>query len=65
MIEERELWACASHYLRRHGAEARSVVALRIADLRAGGELEGARVFARILDRIEQLEARAPGGLVQ
>lgn len=65
MIEEREIWACASQLLDRHGADASSQATQRADELLARGELEGHHTFLRILDRIRQLEATAPNGQVQ
>jgi hypothetical protein len=60
VIDDRELWACASFLLQQHGAGARSFAAKRARALFAAGEIEGHQVFLQIEVRIGQLEAVAP-----
>ena len=62
MIEDREIWACADLFLKRHGETAWLVVTQRADELLAQGELEGHRTFLRILRRIRELEAIRPDG---
>ena len=64
MIEDREIWACAHQLMRQHGVGAWFAAAQRADELLEQGEMEGHRTFLRILDRIEQLEAKNPTGLV-
>lgn len=64
MISEWELWACANHYVARHGADAPIIAAMRADELLAEGDLGGARTFQAIVRRIEQLlDERAPTSL--
>jgi hypothetical protein len=60
MIEDREIWACANLLLRQHGSEAWNIASRRAQELLAQGEAEGHRTFARIMDRIRELEAVSP-----
>ena len=62
-ITERELWACAQHFVQRYAADAPVFAALRADELLAAGEMEGARTFNAIVRRIEALLAPAPGTL--
>jgi hypothetical protein len=56
-----ELWACAQHYVTRHGEDAGVIAALRCDALFAQGDLDGARNYRTIIRRIEQLLAPAAG----
>ena len=50
-----EMWACAAHFMSRYGADA-SLRAAEISDeLLAAGDVVGARTFATIARRIEEL----------
>jgi hypothetical protein len=62
MVDDREIWACANHFLRQHGGDAWLVVSQRADELLAEGEMEGHRTFLRILNRIRQLEQSGPVG---
>lgn len=64
VIEDREIWACASQLLRQHGGDARLIAGQRAEQLLALGEDEGHRTFMRILDRIHILEASTPTGAI-
>ena len=64
MIEDREIWACAHQLMKQHGELAWFEAAQRADELLEAGELQGHRVFMRILDRIKQLEAETPQGVV-
>jgi hypothetical protein len=63
MITEWELWACANYFVREHGEDAPIVAAMRADELLAEGNLEGMRVFQRIVRRINQLLEESPGAL--
>lgn len=63
MLSEWELWACAKHFVDRHGEDAGIVVAMRADELLERGEFEGARNFHAIVQRINQLLAKASGAL--
>lgn len=62
-ISERELWACAQHYVQRYAVDAPVHAAMRADELLAAGEIEGARTFIAIVRRIETLLAPAKGSL--
>lgn len=64
MIEDREIWACANLLLRQHGSKAWNVASQRTAELLAAGDVDGHRTFARIMDRIRELEALSPASRV-
>jgi hypothetical protein len=64
MIEDREIWGCAHHLLKQHGADAWFAASRRADALLARGEMEGYRTFVRILGAIRQLEALAPANSV-
>lgn len=63
MITDWELWACANHYVKIHGEEAPIVVALRIDELLARDEHDGAEIFLVIMQRVEVL-LNLPAGSV-
>ena len=48
-------WACAAHFVSRYGANASLRAAERSDELLAGGDVQGAQVFAAIVRRIEEL----------
>jgi len=62
-ISEWELWACAQHYIRNHGADAPILAAMRADELLDQGDMAGARAFQQIVIRIEQL-LETPEGVV-
>jgi hypothetical protein len=43
MLSEWELWACAQHYVKRHGEDAAVMAAFRCDELLAAGDTEGVR----------------------
>ena len=55
MLSNWELWACANHYLKQHGEDARIAAAMRADELLAEGDMEGVRNFQAIVRRINQL----------
>ena len=55
MITECELWSCANHYIRQHGEDAPIVAAMRADELDADCDIDGARNWRLIVDRIGQL----------
>jgi hypothetical protein len=61
MLSDWELWACASHYVKKHGEDAPLFVAMRIDELMEAGQLEGAKNFRAIVRRINQLLERPEG----
>ena len=60
-ITEWELWACAQHYVARHGEGAPIHAAMRADELMAQGDMAGARTFTAIVRRIEELLASPEG----
>jgi len=62
MISDRELWACASHVLERHGRHVDEFIAERTADLAAKGDEAGARTWLAIAERVDQLRNVAGDG---
>ena len=60
MSPERELWACAQHYVTEHGPDAGVMAAFRCDELLDAGDYEGARNYQAIIERIHDLlEGRA------
>jgi hypothetical protein len=55
VITERELWACAQHYVSQHGQDAGVMAALRCDELLDACDYEGARVYQAIIERINRL----------
>ena len=64
MIDDREIWACANTLITQHGDTAWWAASQRADALLAKGDLDGHRVFMRILDRIGHLETMVPAGAV-
>ena len=60
MISEWELWACSNHYIQRFAEDAAIMAAMRADELLAEGDMEGVRIFQRIVRRINQLQ-QEPG----
>jgi hypothetical protein len=50
-----ELWACANHYVTKHGENAGVIAAMRCDELLDACDYEGARTYQAILQRINQL----------
>lgn len=55
MIPEWEIWACANHFIEKHGADAPIFAAMRADELLAEGDLQGSRAFQRIVQKINAL----------
>lgn len=60
LIEEWELWACAHHYIKRHGEDAAILAAMRADELSEEGDLAGAKTFRAIVRRINELTSTGP-----
>jgi hypothetical protein len=45
LLSEWELWACAQHYVTRHGEDAAVFAAMRCDELLNASDFEGARNF--------------------
>lgn len=63
MISEWEIWACANHYVEKHGADAPIIAAMRADELLAEGDLRGSRTFQKIVSRINELLSPPPAQL--
>ncbi|GGD84481.1 DUF6961 family protein [Croceicoccus mobilis] len=60
-ISDRELWACAAHVLKTHGANAPRHVAERIGALALAGDSNGVATWQAIAKRMAALtETEAP-----
>ena len=59
ILSDRELWACANEYGRQHGFDAPIFAAMRADELDARCDLDGARNWRLIANRIRQLLAGA------
>ena len=55
ILTEWELWACAHEYVRQHQLDAPIYAAMRADKLMEKGDLDGARNWRLIVDRINQL----------
>jgi hypothetical protein len=63
MIPEWELWACAHHFIRRHGDDAAIIAGLRADELLAASDFEGLRTYQAIITRINRLLESPSGAL--
>jgi hypothetical protein len=55
LLSEWELWACAQHYVTRHGEDAAVIAAMRCDELLNASDFEGARNFQAMIERINKL----------
>lgn len=60
-VSDWELWACANHFVSKHGADAPLIVAQRADELLAGGEPVGAAVFAKMAKIAQEILNPPPG----
>jgi hypothetical protein len=56
MISERDVWVSANVLVKRFGADAKPEPAKRADELLADGDMEGERVWLRIIRAIEELQ---------
>ena len=63
VISDWEIWACANHYITKHGEDAPIIAAMRADELMSEGDMQGARTFQMIVKRINQL-LQLPSGLL-
>ena len=63
LLSEWELWACANHYVTRHGDDAAVIAAMRCDELLDARDYDGARNYQSIIERINRLLARPSGSL--
>jgi hypothetical protein len=63
-MSDLDIWRCADLFVRQHGQDAAIFVASRADSLLAKGDLEGSRVWKRILKAVEQiLETASPSSV--
>ena len=61
-MEEIDVWRSAQQFMKMHGADA-AVVAAILADARlADGDLDGVRIWTRIVAAINELSRQSPIG---
>jgi hypothetical protein len=65
ILSDWELWACANEYVRQHGFDAPIHAAMRADELEARCDLDGARNWRLIVDRIGQLLAKPSSQVAQ
>jgi hypothetical protein len=58
MVDDPDVWRAANLLLKRHGADAETVVTMRANELLASGDVEGCAIWKRILAAVTEL-ARA------
>jgi hypothetical protein len=63
VLSDWELWACANHYVEKHGPNAAVIAAMRADELLAEQDHDGVRNFTAIIARINTL-LNGPTGLV-
>ena len=64
MLTNWELWACAQHYIKKHGEDAPIITALRADELLEAADHDGARNYRAIVRRINRL-LEPPAGPLQ
>lgn len=62
MLNQWELWACANHYVKKHGEDAAVVAEMPADELMDAGDLDGAKNFQTIVRRINALLTPPKGG---
>lgn len=50
-----ESWACAQHYVTKHGRDAAIIAAIRCDELMSASDFEGARNYQAIIEGINRL----------
>lgn len=60
MIEEIDVWRAADLLVKRHGADAEIVAAKRADELLAQGDVDGQRIWKRILAAVHELQRTKP-----
>src|SRR5262245_62019100 len=56
MISERDIWTAANMLVKRYGADAKLEAGKRADELLADGDMEGQRVWLRIIRAVEELQ---------
>ncbi len=60
MVEEIEIYRAANQLVKRYGQDAEFEAAMRADAMLEAGDLEGQRVWQRILKAVDELLAQAP-----
>lgn len=60
MTEEIDIWHAAHLLVKRHDVDAETVAAQRADELLAQGDMEGQRIWKRILAAIHELQRTSP-----
>lgn len=60
MTDEIDIWRAAHQLVKRHGADAETAAAQRADELLAEGDVDGQRVWKRILAAVHELQRTAP-----
>ncbi len=61
-MDDIDIWRSAHQFMKMHGDEA-AIVAANLADARlADGDLDGCRIWTRIVAAINELSRQRPGG---
>ena len=61
MVEEIEIWRAAKQFVERYGEDAGIEAAMRADAMLEAGDLEGQRVWQRILKAVDELRRTEPG----
>ena len=59
-VSEIDIWRSANELIKQHGANAGIRAAMKADELLAKGDLDGARVWRRIVRAVEELQAEKP-----
>lgn len=62
-VTDWEQWAVAHHYVKKHGADAPILAAMRADELLEKGEFTGSKVYVAIVRKIEALLTPPEGAL--
>lgn len=60
MTEEIDIWRAADLLVKRHGDDAAMVAAQRADELLARGDIDGQRIWKRILAAVSELQRKTP-----
>lgn len=60
MISDLDLWRAADILVKRHGADAETVAAQRADELLAQGDVDGQRIWKRIVAAVHELQRTKP-----
>ena len=63
MNRDKEIYGIASAYLRQHGQDAAIEAAMRADALLEAGDMEGQRVWLKVVAAIKELSSVAPGSV--